>query len=142
MTTKELTAETLLQELVQFNGTENYIKNFTGLYYTDGVEYLAERAGAYWLIDLIGSHLPSVKQVADDFFSVSVEVHKDYSCNVLINHEVYSSITNEMTQPTVASQNIGFTDLPEGEYSFFLTATRNLIGDNQKVYLLMLPSEY
>lgn len=46
-----------LHELRQFTGTEHYYKHWTqSLVYTDGVKYLAEKAGAYWLIDLIASY--------------------------------------------------------------------------------------
>lgn len=58
--------------LAQFIGTENYYKHpFTRTVYTDGVKYLAENAGAYWLIDYI-----AFKQIEDgeifntDFFQV------------------------------------------------------------------------
>ena len=43
-------------DLEQFTGTEQYYKHWLGINYTDGVKYLAERAGAYWLIDLIASY--------------------------------------------------------------------------------------
>jgi len=47
--------------LAQFIGTENYYKHpFTRTVYTDGVKYLAENAGAYWLIDYI-----AFKQIED-----------------------------------------------------------------------------
>ena len=48
--------ETTISEsdLSQFIGTENYYRHWTGHgVYTDGVKYLAEKAGAYWLIDAI-----------------------------------------------------------------------------------------
>ncbi len=44
----------LEDELEQFYGTEKWYRHFTGLVYTDGIKYLAENAGAYWLIDLVG----------------------------------------------------------------------------------------
>jgi hypothetical protein len=43
-------------DLAQFTGTaEWYTHPLTGLLYTDGVQFLAERGGAYWLIDAIAS---------------------------------------------------------------------------------------
>ncbi len=50
---------TLQSNLEQFTGTEAYHRwsvlhpNFV---LTDGTHYLAEQAGAYWLMDLIGSY--------------------------------------------------------------------------------------
>lgn len=48
----------LTQALQQFIGTENYyfLPQFPSFRYTDGVKYLAEKAGAYWLIEAIFSH--------------------------------------------------------------------------------------
>ena len=43
-------------ELEQFTGTENYYRHAFGGKYTDGVAYLAEKAGAYWLLDAIFSY--------------------------------------------------------------------------------------
>ncbi len=43
-------------ELAQFTGTEQYYKHLGGLVYTDGVKYLAEKAGSYWLLDIIASY--------------------------------------------------------------------------------------
>ena len=41
-------------ELEQFIGTEHWYKHvLSGYLYTDGVKYLADKAGAYWLIDKI-----------------------------------------------------------------------------------------
>lgn len=41
-------------ELNQFTGTNQYFKHtLSGYVYTDGVKYLADKAGAYWLIDKI-----------------------------------------------------------------------------------------
>ena len=42
-----------IAELGQFTGTEQrYLHQIArGLLYTDGVQFVAERAGAYWLLD-------------------------------------------------------------------------------------------
>ena len=55
-------AETLLQNLKQFCGTEQYYKHWLGLCYTDGIKYLAENAQCFWLIDAIASHQPTAKK--------------------------------------------------------------------------------
>lgn len=50
MTTKQL-------DLSPFTGTEHWYKHWLGgLLYTDGVKYVADQAGAYWLIDAIASY--------------------------------------------------------------------------------------
>ncbi len=42
-------------ELAQFTGTEYWYRHAfkRSITYTDGVKYVAEKAGAYWLIDEI-----------------------------------------------------------------------------------------
>ena len=56
MITQQDPAE-LEADLVQFCGTENWWKHWTGrVTFTDGVKFLAEKAGAFWLIDLVASH--------------------------------------------------------------------------------------
>ena len=61
-------------DLGQFIGTVNYYRHWIGQgVYTDGVKYLADKAGAYWLIDAIFSHtrrepfqIWTLKKNADD----------------------------------------------------------------------------
>ena len=45
----------LAQELDQFIGTENWYRHLAGLTYTDGIKHLVEKAGAYWLLDVVAS---------------------------------------------------------------------------------------
>lgn len=59
-------AEQLEQELGQFIGTVRWYRwsvMFREMLCTDGVKYLAERAGAYWLLDAIAAHQsdPAIK---------------------------------------------------------------------------------
>jgi len=53
--TKMTTAE-IEQMLPHFSGTTAYFRHWTGaLVYTEGVAWLAENAGAFWLIDAIAA---------------------------------------------------------------------------------------
>src|SRR5690348_16493670 len=56
-----------LKELNQFTGTENYYRQplHGRLAYSDGVKFLAENGGAYWLIDLIASYQPMLAKHRD-----------------------------------------------------------------------------
>ena len=46
-----------LSELSSFIGSESFYRHCLGrLLYTDGVQYLAENAGAYWLINVVASY--------------------------------------------------------------------------------------
>ena len=52
-----MTADQLEAALSQFTGSENlYAHSSRQFSYTDGVKFLADNAGAYWLIDLIASY--------------------------------------------------------------------------------------
>jgi len=55
---KMIEPKQLLAELAHFTGTTQWFKNpiFPKFTYTDGVKYLAENAGAFWLIDYIFSN--------------------------------------------------------------------------------------
>ena len=57
-------------ELRQFCGTENWYRHPLNprLVYTDGVQYLAEKAGAYWLIDVVASVQHTEPQLARHSF--------------------------------------------------------------------------
>jgi hypothetical protein len=48
--------EKLRGALTEFRGTVNYFRHWTrAFHYTDGVAFLAENAGAYWLLDHIAA---------------------------------------------------------------------------------------
>ena len=62
-------------DLQQFTGTENYYKHWLGFKFTDGVNYLADKAGAFWLLDVIASWQPEIKKrysANPDFYSFQV----------------------------------------------------------------------
>ena len=54
--------------LAQFIGTDNYYQTIIpGVVHTDGIKFLAEQAGAYWLIDLVASWFIYPKTRAEGF---------------------------------------------------------------------------
>lgn len=60
---EKITMARSLPDLSQFYGTENYYQHFLRQFvYTDGVHFLAEQCGAYWLIDAIASYQPKLKK--------------------------------------------------------------------------------
>ncbi|MCH7559291.1 MAG: hypothetical protein IIB56_17810 [Planctomycetes bacterium] len=48
-------------DLDQFTGTSQYYTYMAGLKLTDGVKYMADEAGAYWLLDIIASYQTDAK---------------------------------------------------------------------------------
>lgn len=54
-------------ELHNFTGTEQYYIHRPMMFrYTDGVQFVAEHAQCYWLLDLIGSHQPELRKKYDE----------------------------------------------------------------------------
>ena len=108
-------------ELAQFHGTTRYYRNFTGLLYTDGVNHLAERAECYWLIDLVGSYQPKLRNVPFQLWRI--KVREDKSSLV--------TMVEDTGQPVKIKQEIPFTDFPLRDFKFFCI-------DN----VMLLKSEY
>src|SRR3990167_5297686 len=69
--------EELESELLSFSGTENWYRHPFGIVYTDGVQFLAEQAQAYWLIDAIASHQHTAKVRREPFQVWTLQVGVD-----------------------------------------------------------------
>lgn len=112
-------------ELKQFTGTENYYKHYSEkITYTDGIKYMAEKFGAYWLIDLIAFRQPTIPNIKDKSFQVwtlkkTAEGYRVYAENGNGNY--------------LTGQNLPFTDFPKEEMPFKMYVIDNI---------LMLPTEY
>ena len=50
------TPQEIASELNQFYGSATLYKHWLGLKYTDGIQYLAQEANCYWLLNAIASH--------------------------------------------------------------------------------------
>ena len=97
----------LENHMAHYTGTEHYYRYMGSRFvYTDGVKGFAEKAGAYWFIDLCFSHIVTLPE---DFYSIKLVV-KNEKATVIIKGE-----------KEVARQNISYTDCPEGEWLFFYT---------------------
>lgn len=110
-------------DLERFTGTEQYYKNtMSGLKNTDGVQFLAEKAGAFWLIDAIASYQGDSKVKAEEFqlWELTVE-----------NSKGVLTMKSDTDQPLIITQDIVFTDFPLPVVKFYLCNG-----------VLMLPSEY
>jgi hypothetical protein len=60
--TSEEKAELVRMYERQTVGTENWHLHWLGITYTDGLKYLADTCGAYWLIDAVASYQPSIRK--------------------------------------------------------------------------------
>jgi hypothetical protein len=113
------------------SGTNEYhrltmIRNFL---VTDGVKLFAEAASAYWLSDVVMSYLPKIAKINDYFFVVIMKVNDDNRGTFRICHEINGK------KKTTVRQKIPFTNLPVGDYKFFLFK-------RDGVFLMMFPKEY
>ena len=121
METKSLDPSTL----AQFTGTENYHRHGINrkVLFTDGVKYVADAAGAYWLIDEIAIIQPHNKAVAAEDFQVWVlKVNADSTATLTCEDGNYIP---------VYSKALEFTDFPEPGITFWF--------ENNTLYL---PSEH
>jgi len=110
----------LSQGLLQFTGTENYYKHWVGNYvYTDGVKFLADKAGAYWLIDAIFSYR---RKEPFQVWELAVDTPRN---------KALLTMREDTKYPPKVRQEIPFTDFPLDYIKLYLI-------DN----VLLLPSEY
>lgn len=113
-------------ELSQFTGTSQYYQHPLGVLYTDGVHYMAERGGAYWLLDLIAiwqlhpriAQDPMLQQI--QFWTLTV--NDDRSAQLICERD---------SDDIAVTQRIPFTDFP-------LKMLRLYVQDG----VILLPSEY
>ena len=121
-------ASEILVTLAQFTGSERYFRgpNRT-IVYTDGVQYLAEAAQAYWLIDAIASWQVQPKVRAEPFQVWTLTRQTEWRL------QADDGNGNVMT-----TQKIEYSDFPlEGGIKLYLAA-----GGPEGRPVLMLTSEY
>ena len=121
MTTKTFNRATLRQ----FTGTEHVYRHglVRGILYTDGTKYVAESAGAYWLLDEIAFAQKGQRVVAAEEFQV---------WKLAVNANETGSLTCEDGNGrAVFTKRLAYTDFPkEGVELYFVNST------------ILLPSEY
>jgi len=95
-------------DLMQFSGSANWYKHPPGMVYTDGVRFMAERAGAYWLIDAIASYqrdrLIMGNQMLQEFQLWELEVGEHHTATLTCK-------ADSNYKPTI-TQQIEYTDFP------------------------------
>ena len=119
--TKKLTAA----DLRQFTGSEQWYRHdiVRDVLFTDGAKYVADQAGAYWLLDEIALAQRYQKSVAGEEFQLwKLQVNPDHTAKLTCEdgngHAVYSKA-------------IEYTDFPLPELELYCTN-----------HTILLPSEY
>lgn len=113
------------EDLRQFTGTEHWWRHpLNGkVTYTDGAKYVADMAGAYWLLDEIACAQLGIAAVIAEYFQVwRLTVHDDQTATL---------VCEDGNNTVVYSKEIDFTDFPLDEIRFYFT-------DN----VILLPMEY
>ncbi|MBN8907947.1 MAG: hypothetical protein J0H99_15225, partial [Rhodospirillales bacterium] len=109
--------------LAMHTGSTRWFRHWTRrLVYTEGVQYLAEKANAYWLIDLVASWCPHPSLRSEEFVVWKLSVKPDRTA---------IAVADDGNGRELARQDISLTDFPLDEISLYLI-------DNT----LLLPSEY
>lgn len=99
-------------------GTENWYQHWTKRgTYTDGVKGVADKAGAYWLIDAIFSY---ARKEPFQLWELAVSDSK-----------ALLTMREDSGLETLVRQRIEYTDFPEGKWKFYFTDG-----------VLLLPGEY
>lgn len=111
-------------ELRYFTGSETIYRHglFHGYVYTEGVQYLAERGGAYWLIDHILANQALAVLKGQPFQVWKMAVNDDESARIAVE----DGNGHELT-----FFHLGYTDFPLEEMTLWLVDKT-----------LLLPSEY
>ncbi|MDA8089530.1 MAG: hypothetical protein M0Z61_04840 [Nitrospiraceae bacterium] len=128
----EATEKTLQADLIQFTGTSGYYR-WSALYpnmvLTDGARYLAEKAGAYWLMDAIASHIVyggNRKRMREEGFVVA---------KMKVNGRSARLTLDDGNGNVLARQRIGYTDFPKPGIELYAE-----YGDGR--WVILLPSEH
>ncbi len=125
---QKITIDELNHKLAGFTGTINWYRHWTNLLaYTDGVNAMAETAGAFWLIDAIASWQikPKVAQCGFQVWTLTV---KD-------DHTAVLEMREDTDQPIITTQQLEYTDFPAGVFKLWVEGTG-------KERVLLLPSEH
>ncbi len=113
-------------DLARFSGTANYYQHWLRQFaYTDGVQYIAEEGGAYWLIDAIASYQPKLLK------DTMLQEFQHWILQVDLNNQKAQLICERDSNDVVLTQDIEFTDFPLEQIRLYVVSKD-----------LMLPSEY
>jgi hypothetical protein len=111
-------------DLLHFIGTSRYYRFSKMLLLTDGIKYLCEQTGCFWLVDAITTHLDEIGN-EDWFVTIKLLIANS---NALLIYEDGNGYEH-------ARQEIGFTDFPLEHMTLYCC------WDGSH-WVLMLPSEY
>ena len=123
-------ANTLRDQLAQFTGSRTFTRHslLRRMCMTEGITWLADHVGAYWLTDLVASyqHEPHVSAEHFQVWRLSVDVSTRAAAIMM---------TNGNSSTPLVQQQIDYTDFPLDDITLWLIVQGDYL-------ILMLPSEY
>ena len=125
-------------ELDQFTGTEQWYRHgfARNVLYTDGVKYMAEKGGAYWLIDAIVSHQINPKVRKNE----RLQEFQVWTLKVAEDRSAVLTCQADSGEKAIVTQKIEATDFPLKEIKLWVEPTGGPNGEILKV--ILLPSEH
>ncbi len=110
------------------NGANHFVRHplVRSFQYSDGVQEVAE-AGCYWLLDVLATELPAVMRRKGENFAI---IETKVGGNGKATTKALGS-----GDVSIWKRNSDWTDMPEGEWTFFLS-------DEGERFVLILSSEY
>ena len=125
----------LINLLANHYGSESVFRHslVRNVCYTEGVQAFAQHAGGggYWLLDILATEPAILGLAKSEGIAFATLAVKD--------GKAVLSVAADSGIPPVFSQAIPYTDCPDGDWLFYLSATE--VGD-QPVVMILLPSEY
>lgn len=130
------TVTDLSQILRTFYGSENYHRATLrrDFLHTEGVEFLANEAGAFWLIDAIASHQAAPRVRAEEFqvWNLTLTPTRARPNQALLT-------CDDGNGNVLARQRIAFTDFPLSTIKLYVEM--GSIDGRTPAQILLLPSE-
>ena len=126
---KQLTAQELEGALAGYTGTERYYRHplQPRVTYSDGAKAFAERASAYWLLDIMATELPPFVDEHEIIFITTTV--KDHTASI--------SAVRDKGEPPLWSRETAYTSLPDGDWALWMG-----LGGPENTQVIFLPSEY
>jgi len=109
-TDRDVLKKELISKLEGFIGTECYYKVGLGrLKMTDGVKYLCDKSKCYWLVDLVASYQPKLRNYPFQVWNIKVDEKQ----------KAIVTCREDIGQPEIVKQKISYTDFLLDDFEFY-----------------------
>lgn len=112
----------------------NDITKMANVVYTDAIKEIADEVGAWWLVNMICSLQPKVKEDLEEGMQFwTLKVNSDNSAVLVCERD---------TDDPIHEEKIGYTDFPMSEFRVWLELGQTSMGNGpQLVMVMMVPEE-